>query len=284
MNLREHLYCGRVEDLIGEVPDGSIDLIVTSPPYAGKREKVYTVTQYDEYVNWLYALSKQFVRVLKPTGSFILNIKDGMRAGHKETYVMEYVLRMAKDGLWRDTYTWIKPNPYPCGGKKHLKDGFEYCFHFSKSDDYRLYPEHCLVPANPKWLKDNLKRKNKGAHNVTNESGLNIRTRTCNAMVRPSNVIILPVNTTNTKHPATFPIGLPTFFIRLMTQPGDLVLDPFVGSGTTAVACSMEKRDYLGFDDEPKYIEIANRRLEDASRKRTEDIATLAGSGGGLFI
>ena len=283
MKLREQLYCGQVEDLICYVPDNSIDLIVTSPPYAGKREDVYTVAQYDEYVKWLYALSKQFMRVLKPSGSFVLNIKDGVRDGHKETYVMEYVLKMAKDGWHRDTYVWNKTNPYPCGGKRHLKDGFEYCFHFAKQNDYCFYPEHCLVPANPKWLKDNLRRSNKGAHNVTNKSGLNMKARTCNAMVRPSNVITLPVNTTNTKHPATFPVGLPTFFIKLMSKPGDLVLDPFMGSGTTAVACVLEKRDYLGFDDKPEYIEMAQQRLMHEETERTATIAEMVGGTGGLF-
>lgn len=263
MELNDRIYLGDTRDLIKNVPSNSVDLIITSPPYAKRRENSFGHEMtYDEYVEWLYELSKDFIRVLKKTGSFVLNIKEGITKGTKETHVLKYLLKMAEDGYWNDTYIWTKTNPYPTGNKKRLKDGFEYCYHFTKGNKYKFFPKNCLVPANQKWLKDNLRRKNKGKHDVKNDSGLNMSIRTCNNMVRPSNVISLPTNTTNTKHPATFHIGLPQFFIKLMTNKGDLVLDPFIGSGTTAMACLEEGRNFLGFDSSQEYVDMAIERVQ----------------------
>ena len=125
------------------------------------------------------------MRVLKPSGSFILNIKEGTKDGKKETYVLEYLLKMAKMGWWTETFVWQKLNPFPTSNKKRLKDGFEYCYQFTKTNDYKFFPNNVLVPANEKWLKDNLRRKNKGEHLVTNGSGMNMSIRTTNEMVRP---------------------------------------------------------------------------------------------------
>ena len=254
------IYFGDTKDLIRDIPDDSIDLIVTSPPYAGKREKVYTVTDYTNYVNWLFDLSIEFMRVIKPTGSFVLNIKEGIRNRRKETYVIEYLLSM--DDWWNDTYIWKKTNAFPTGNKKRLKDAFEYCYHFVKTNDYKFYPNNCLVKADPKWVEDNKRRKNKGKHHVKNDSGMNMNIRTCSELARPSNVIELPTNTKNVSHPATFHIGLPTFFINLMTEKDDIVLDPFVGSGTTAEACIYQNRKYLGFDNKKEYVDLANDKLK----------------------
>lgn len=269
MKLYDRIYVGDSVELIKKVPSDSIDLVVTSPPYLFKREKVFGHNlSCTEYVDWLFSLSEEFMRVLKKTGSFVLNIKEGVTEGRKEPYVLKYLLKMSDNGYWRDTYIWAKTNPYPTGNKKRLKDGFEYCYHFTKTPDYRFFPNNCLVPANQKWLKDNLKRKNKGTHNVNNESGLNMAIRTCATMARPSNVITLPTNTTNTKHPATFPIGLPQFFIKLMTKKDDLVLDPFMGSGTTAIACLEEDRNFLGFDSKEEYVEMAIDRVGEYEEKK----------------
>ena len=273
MNMEDEIYCGDAGELIKKVPSGTIDLVITSPPYAMKRDKDFGHEMtYDEYVEWLFSLSKEFMRVLKKRGSFILNIKEGVKNGKRETHVLEYLTRMAKEGYWTDTYVWVKTNPFPTGNKRRLKDGFEYCYHFTKDKKYRFNPSNCLIPANPKWLQDNLKRKNKGKHDVTNNSGLNMAIRTCSSMVRPSNVITMATNTTNTKHPATFPIGLPQFFIRLLTNKGDLVLDPFIGSGTTAIACLEEERSFIGFEAKKEYAEMAQSRIDKHEEKKLENI------------
>jgi DNA modification methylase len=164
-----------------------------------------------------------------------------------------------------------KTNAYPSGSKKRLKDGFEYCYQFTKTNGYKFFPNNVLVPANPKWVKNNLKRKNKGTHNVNNGSGMNMAVRTVSEFARPSNVITLATNTTNVSHPATFPIGLPDFFIKLMTEENDIVFDPFMGSGTTALACLQNNRSFFGIDNKQEYVDLANRRIEKWTKEQQKN-------------
>lgn len=244
------------------LPSNLFDLVIFSPPYANKRYKEYSSVEPEEYPDWLYNFSVELMRVLKDSGSFVLNIKEGTLNGKKQSYVLEYLLKMSKAGWWTETFIWNKTNAYPSGSKKRLKDGFEYCYHFTKTNEYKFFPNNVLVPANPKWIKDNLKRKNKGTHNVNNGSGMNMAVRTVSEMARPSNVITLATNTTNVSHPATFPIGLPDFFIRLMTEENDIVFDPFMGSGTTALACMKNNRNFFGIDNKQEYVNLANGRID----------------------
>ena len=265
------VYCKDVIEFGLGLPKDTFDLIVTSPPYAQKREGIYQGVDVKDYAQWLLKVSIVMMGRLKPTGSFVLNIKEGVVKGKRETHVLEYLLEMAKRGWWAETFIWSKTNPMPCGNKKRLKDGFEYCYQFTKTNDYQFFPENVLVPANPKWLADNLKRKNKGNHFVNNGSGMNMKIRTVDPMVRPSNVIVLPTNTTNTKHPATFPIGLPKFFINLMTKEGDLVLDPFCGSGQTLLACMDTNRHWVGNDFKQEYVDLTMERIN--KRRDNEEMA-----------
>ena len=112
-----------------------------------------------------------------------------------------------------------------------------------------------------KWAGDNERRKNQGAHNTTNGSGMNMSKRITGEMVRPSNVIVMPASCLNIKHPAVYPIGLPDFFIRLMTKEGDVVVDTFLGSGTTALAAVKLGRQYLGIERDEEYIRLAESRI-----------------------
>jgi site-specific DNA-methyltransferase (adenine-specific) len=256
-----NIILGDTGEVIKTIQDNTIDLIITSPPYAQKRKDTYGGISADIYATWLFDLSVEFMRVLKPSGSFVLNIKEGTKKGKKEIYVLEYLLKMAKKNWWTETFVWEKTNPFPTGNKKRLKDGFEYCYQFTKTNDYKFFPENCLVPANEKWLKDNLRRKNKGEHLVTNGSGMNMSIRTTNEMVRPSNVLRLASSALNIKHSAMFPIGLPKFFINLMTEKGDIVLDTFMGSGTTALASIEEGRNWIGIEKEKQYVDVSNERI-----------------------
>ena len=90
---------------------------------------------------------------------------------------------------------------------------------------------------------------------------MNMSTRMANDMVRPSNVISIPVGGIHQLHPATFPLALPTFFIKAMTKPGDVVLDPFAGSGTTLQAAEQLGREWIGFEIVEDYVEICRERI-----------------------
>lgn len=247
----------RLYDEAGEFAD----LIVTSPPYAEKRKKAYGGIPADEYVKWFLPISAELKRVLKPTGSFVLNIKEHVENSQRQTYVLELALALQKQGwLWIDEYIWNKTNPFPTGSKARLKDGFERCYHFTKSLGYQFFPDAVRAKSTSKWAGSNERRKNKGAFATTNGSDMNMSRRIVGDMVRPSNVITFPNSCINIDHPATFPIDLPDFFIKLMTKPGDVVLDPFMGSGTTALAARQSGRSYLGIELNEEYAELAIKR------------------------
>jgi site-specific DNA-methyltransferase (adenine-specific)/site-specific DNA-methyltransferase (cytosine-N4-specific) len=255
------IICGDIFDKIKEIPDNSIDLIITSPPYAEKRKNAYGGIPSSDYANWLLSVSHQFMQKIKPSGSFVLNVKEGTKDSKRELYIIEYQLEMANTYHWIDTFIWAKKNPFPTGCKKRLKDGFEYCFQFTKTKNYKFFPNNCLVDSTSKWLEGQKKRKNKGIHSTTNGSNFVMSKRICADKVRPSNVLSFPSSSLNIDHPATFPIALPLFFINLMTEPGDLVLDPFMGSGTTALACVQTGREYIGIDKNEEYCRMTQERI-----------------------
>lgn len=255
------IICGDIFDKIKEVPDNSIDLIITSPPYAEKRKNAYGGIPANDYANWLIMVSKQLMLKLKPTGSLVLNVKEGAKNGVRELYLLEYQLEMARNYNWVDTFIWHRTNPFPTGCNKRLKDGFEYCFQFTKTKNHKFFPNNCLVDSTSKWLEGEKKRKNKGIHSTKNGSNFVMSKRVCADKVRPSNVISFPSSSLNIAHCATFPIDLPLFFINLMTEPDDLVLDPFMGSGTTALACIQTNRQYIGIDKSEEYCKIAQERI-----------------------
>ena len=259
--LRNYIKFADIKDELPKLSENTFDLVVTSPPYAGKRGDSYDSIPAHEYSSWLFKWTCEFLEVTKPTGSVVINVKEGVEKGLRQTYLLEYLLKMAKRGYWAETYIWVKTNPFPTGNKRRLKDAFEYCFHFAKGKTFKFFPENCLVPSDPKWVEDNKRRKNKGEHNTNNQSGMNMSVRTCSDMSRPSNVIVCPTNTINIGHPATFHINIPKFFINLMTEKGDFVYDPFMGSGTTAMACKELERDYYGTDNNQEYVDMSNERL-----------------------
>ena len=216
----------------------------------------------NDYPNWFEKIGKEIYRVLKPTGSFVLNIKEHSKNGIHSTYVLETVLKLSKILRWSDTFIWNKSNPFPTGNPKKLKDGFEYCYWFTKSKEYKFFPNNVLEPSTSKWLASEKNRSNKGEHNTNNGSGMNMTKRCAPDMVRPSNVITFPVDSTNHNHPATFPEKLPEFFIKLMSEPGDIVLDPFAGSGTTGIVSKNLDREFIGIELKKEYYDIAKNRIE----------------------
>jgi site-specific DNA-methyltransferase (adenine-specific) len=150
--------------------------------------------------------------------------------------------------LFIDEMSWHKTNPFPTGNKNRLKDGFERCYQFAKTKHFKFFPDAVRTKSASKWAGDSERRKNKGAHRTTNGSGMNMSRRVVGELVRPSNVVTMPSSSLNIGHPAVYPLGLPEFFVRLMTEAGDIVLDPFMGSGTTALAARGLGRRYVGLE------------------------------------
>jgi site-specific DNA-methyltransferase (adenine-specific)/site-specific DNA-methyltransferase (cytosine-N4-specific) len=237
---RNQVLDGDAAKVLRAVPEGVCDLVVTSPPYADQRKHTYGGVPVDQYVEWFLPITAQLLRVLKPSGSFVLNIKERASNGERNTYVLELILRMRQQGwLWTEEYIWHKKNCHPGKWPNRFRDAWERCLHFTKSRHFAMYQDAVMVPmgdwrhARLRNLSDTDKRRDNSR--VKSGFGKKIANWVGRDMAYPSNVLHLATECGNKNHSATFPEALPAWFIKLFTQPGDLVLDPFLGSGTAAV-------------------------------------------------
>jgi DNA modification methylase len=257
------------KDVLANVEDDTFDLIITSPPYADRRKGTYGGIHPDKYVEWFLPRSKQFLRVLKPSGTFILNIKELSVDGQRHTYVLDLIKEFKDQGwLWTEEFIWHKKNTYPGKWPNRFRDAWERCLQFNKQRKFNMYQEAVMVPVGD-WAKDRLanlseKDKIRDISAVGSGFGKNISNWLDRKMVYPTNVLHLATECGNKNHSAVFPVALPSWFIRLFTLEGDLVLDPFAGSGTTAVACKQLNRNYVMIDVKEEYRQIAEERLSDA--------------------
>ncbi|NWJ46117.1 MAG: site-specific DNA-methyltransferase [Chloroflexi bacterium] len=261
------IYQGDSLTLLPTLPDNSIDLIVTSPPYADQRSNTYGGIHPDKYVEWFLPIAAQLKRVLKPEGSFILNIKERVVDGERHTYVLELIIALRKQGwFWTEEYMWHKKNSYPGKWPNRFRDGWERCLHFTKSKHFKMYQDAVRVPMGD-WAQSRLKKlsetdKIRDESRVNSGFGKNISKWIDRDMAYPDNVLHLATECGNKSHSAVFPLELPSWFIKLFTQPGDVVLDPFLGSGTSAVAAIQLGRSYVGLEVKSEYVEIANQRVK----------------------
>lgn len=260
------IICGDCLQVLASLPDDSIDLIITSPPYADQRANTYGGISPDKYVSWFIPRAEQFLRVLKPTGSFVLNIKERVVNGERHTYVIELILEMKKLGwLWTEEYMWHKKNSHPGKWPNRFRDNWERLLHFSKTKKFKMNQDAVKVPIGD-WAGSRLKKlsdKDRLRDNsrVGSGFGKNVSNWVGKEMVYPSNVLHMATECYNRQHSAVFPEALPEWFIKLFTNSNDIVLDPFVGSGTTCVAAKKLQRNYLGIDVNPEYCVLAADRL-----------------------
>jgi len=268
---QDKILQGDCREVLPALPDRSIDLIVTSPPYADQRKHTYGGIHPDVYVEWFLPIAAELQRVLKLTGSFILNMKERVVAGERHTYVIELILALRKQGwLWTEEYIWHKRNCYPGKWPNRFRDAWERCLHFTLQKNFAMYQDAVRVPMG-QWHHSRLKRLSetdlrRAGSRVQSGFGKKVANWVGREWAYPTNVLHLATECSNRNHSATFPVDLPAWFIRLFTRPGETVLDPFLGSGTTAVACVELDRRYVGIEIDPKYIKIAHKRLETASR------------------
>jgi site-specific DNA-methyltransferase (adenine-specific) len=254
-------------DILRWLPAECIDLIVTSPPYADQRKDTYGGVHPDNYVEWFLPIAAELKRVLKKEGSFILNIKERVVNGERHTYVLELILALRKQGwLWTEEYIWHKRNSYPGKWPNRFRDGWERCLHFTKDRHFAMYQDAVRVPMGD-WSQTRLRNlsetdRRRDNSRVQSGFGKKIENWVGRELAYPDNVLYLATECSNQGHSATFPVELPSWFIKLFTLPGDVVLDPFVGSGTTAVAARLLGRRCIGIDINPEYIRLAQERLD----------------------
>lgn len=261
------MYLGDSKDELKKLTDNSIDLIVTSPPYADQRKNTYGGIHPDEYVEWFLPISQQLLRVLKPTGTFILNIKEKVVEGERSTYVMELILAMRKQGwLWTEEFIWHKKNSYPGKWPNRFRDSWERLLQFNKSRKFHMYQEEVMVPMGD-WARTRLKKlsdtdKRRDNSRVGSGFGKNISNWLDRDKAYPTNVLHLATECNNKNHSAAFPEELPEWFIKLFTRQHDTVLDPFMGSGTTLIVANKMKRHSVGVDIMPEYYDMVRSKLQ----------------------
>jgi len=266
MEIKTNIHLGDSKKVLKKLWDNSVDLIVTSPPYADQRKGTYGGIHPDQYVDWYLPISEQLLRVLKPTGTFVLNIKEKVVAGERSTYVMELILAMRKQGwLWTEEFIWHKKNCYPGKWPNRFRDAWERLLQFNKDKRFHMYQDEVMVPMGD-WSKSRLKNlsetdKIRDNSKVGSGFGKNISNWLTRDKAYPSNVLHLATECNNKNHSAAFPEELPEWFIKLFTKQNDVVLDPFMGSGTTLVVANRMKRHSIGIDNVPEYYEMVRKQI-----------------------
>ena len=267
--MKTDLYLGDCKEILKQFHDNSVDLIFTSPPYADQRKNTYGGIHPDQYVAWFLPIAEQLLRVLKPTGTFVLNIKEKAVSGERCTYVMELILEMRKQGwLWTEEFIWHKKNCYPGKWPNRFRDAWERLLQFNKDKSFNMYQEAVMVPVGD-WSKTRLKNlsetdKQRDESKVGSGFGKNISNWLNRDKAFPTNVLHLATECGNKNHSAAFPESLPEWFIKLFTKENDTVLEPFMGSGTTNKVAQQMSRNSIGIEILPEYYKIAkeNTRSE----------------------
>lgn len=260
-------------DVLKEMPADSVSLTVTSPPYE-RQPKYGNGERYerDWFEGFFLEVTKELLRVTKPDGQFVLNFRSRRLGAERSVLQYELVMWLREQGwLFAEDHVWVKPSPPPGRYKQAVKDQLEYCFRFAKSDTFALYPEQLLQPA--RWDAKDRARRRKLPHNFerVNSAGGQGRKRVQAGpdWVAPGNALVTePEFSPNpTRHPARFPPALPEYFIKLCTRPGDVVLDVFAGTCTTAVVAEALERSWIMCELDESYCDVLVDRLVDLSRR-----------------
>jgi len=269
---RIHLLHGDCKQELRNLADASVDLIVTSPPYADQRKRTYGGVAPDEYVAWFQPISAELLRILKPSGTFILNIKERVVNGERHTYVLELILAMRAQGwLWTEELVWHKKNCYPGKWPNRFRDAWERLLQFNKQKKFKMLQEEVMINTGD-WAKTRLRNlsitdKVRDESRVGSGFGKKIENWVSRDKAYPTNVLHLATECSNRDHSAAFPEALPEWFIKLFTVPGDVVLDPFMGSGTTLRVARRLQRDAIGIDIHQDYIDRARAELVEPERQ-----------------
>lgn len=260
------LLCGDVRDqksarrLFG---GAKVNVVITSPPYASQREydpsSGFKPIRPDEYVEWFRAVAAVIDSVLAPDGSYFLNIKEHADEGERDLYVKDLVIAHRRQWSWRfvDEFCWRNTaNGVPGGWPNRFKNAWEPVFHFTRSAQVKFRPVAVSTASEDVivYARDNPK--------ASSGSGLlGAGSDTVAGLARPSNVIEVRAEGGQGGHSAPFPRALVEFFVLAFSDAGDLVFDPFMGSGTTMAAAHLSGRIGYGCEISPGYCDVIIQRM-----------------------
>ncbi len=270
--IKSDVILGDCLSVLKKTQDNSVDLIITSPPYADQRKNTYGGIHPDKYVDWFLPIANELFRALKPTGTFMLNIKEKTVDGERHTYVIDLILNMRKQGwLWTEEFIWHKKNCFPGKWPNRFRDSWERLLQFNKQKKFNMYQEAVMVPMGD-WAKNRLKNLSdtdmrRDNSKVGSGFGKNVSKWLGREMAYPTNVLTMATETANKQHSAVFPKELPLWFIKLFTKEGDTVLDPFLGSGTTSIVAISLNRNSIGIEIKEDYYNLAVKNINQEINK-----------------
>ena len=271
MKSQYKLHLGDTKKIVKEmIKNGDmVDAIFTSPPYfsmrknySGNDDGKIGAIHVDDYADWFLEFTDLFLKVLKPNGSFFLNINDKIDKGVVHPVIDELKYKMRKQGWYMvaKPYIWFKKNAIPTNCKYRAIDRYEYVFHFSNSNKPKFIADNCRTEHSEVTKK----RFKKPVTTINSRDGVyNSEMRELNEKGSlPHNVVIAASETNpGILHPAPFSVDLAEWFIKIGSDVGDTILDPFAGSSTTGVASLKHKRNFVGIDLVEFNINFGRKRM-----------------------
>ena len=277
-------FCGDSLDLLNKLPDESINLVITSPPFALQRKKEYGNKNQDGYIDWLSSFARLVYQKLKNDGSFVLDLGGAYEKGKpvRSLYNFRIPINFCDEiGFFlAEDFYWFNPSKLPSPiewvnkRKIRVKDSVNTVWWFSKSEFPKSDVRKVLTEYSPRMKKllENpdkfyAPKKRPSGHNISKGFAKN------NGGAIPSNLLQIPNSESNSQylrgckslkikaHPARFPGKLPEFFISFLTEPGDLVVDIFAGSNTTGFVAETENRYWIAFENNLEYLATSSFRF-----------------------
>lgn len=285
-------YVGDAFDLLQDLADESVDLVITSPPFALQRKKTYGNVDEEEYVDWIKPFGREVFRVLKNSGSFVLDIGGAYRAKVPSrslynfrvllTFCDEIGFRLAEDFYWFNPSKLPSPIEWVNRRKMRAKDSVNTVWWFSKTDFPKADTRKVLTPYSDRMKKliQNpsgfyTPKKRPSGHDISGNFGKD------NGGAIPSNLLSIPNTESNSSyqrackalgiecHPARFPADLPSFFIKMLTDEHDCVLDIFAGSNTTGRVAESLNRQWIAMEINHDYLASSVFRFLDSNETIT---------------
>src|SRR3989344_4887033 len=259
--MKNEIICGDCLNVLRQIPDSHISLVVTSPPYAEQRKNLYSSISEAIYPDWTVAWLSECIRILQPTGSVAIVIRPHIRNNQISDYVLKTRLAVRAAGWYEcEELIWIKPNSPPLGSLKRPRRAWESILWFSRSSNPFCDPKANGQESDRIGLQS---KKGVGVYK-SGVSDPTVGIARCRDYVEigTSKVDRSKENT----HPAQYPQELAAWIIRLLSPKTSVVLDPFMGSGTTAAACLETERNYLGIEVSEEYCEYARRRIKNCGQ------------------
>lgn len=256
------IICGNCLDVMKTITSKSVDLVVTSPPYAEQRKNFYSSISESEYPDWTVKWMEECIPILKPSGSVAIIIRHHISKGQISDYILKTRLAVRAKGWFEcEELIWIKPNSPPLGSTKRPRRSWESILWFSRTSDPYCDPKANGVPSDRIGMES---KKGVGEY----KSGVSVAK---SGIARCRDYVEVGTSgvdrDSENTHPAQFPQKLAEWIIRLLSPENGLIVDPFVGSGTTTMACVDTGRDYIGIDISSEYCDYARKRLENAKSR-----------------